>query len=122
MSRLPSSHTVSRLDWCALCPLAVRTLCGLGRDVRRSVIKDRRSHQANEGWNRAELDARTQVARIEWAVSGLTSNTVATHCWKVRARCGASPGAEESRYRLAAGAMSSTAVSAVSPVATTVPA
>ena len=24
----------------------------------------------------AELDARTQVARIEWAVSGLTSNTL----------------------------------------------
>src|SRR5688500_10296387 len=61
---------------------------------------------SGERGNWAELDARTQVARIEWAVSGLTSNTFATHCWKVRARCWASPGAEESRYRLAAGAMS----------------
>jgi hypothetical protein len=76
--------------------LPINTLCPL-------IL---RGYQANEGWNWAELDARTQVARIEWAVSGLTSNTFATHCWMVRARCGASPGAEESRYRLAAGAMS----------------
>jgi hypothetical protein len=58
--------------------LPINTLCPL-------ILRD---YQANEGWNWAELDARTQVARIEWAVSGLTSNTFATHCWKVRAGVG----------------------------------